>query len=155
MDNRKTIDNSVAGIKKRSLYSSLLWCAIFVFWLFTDIVTITLPTVYKSLRTVFRFGNTVSLAGLYMLKTQYSGEVSFINEFIASNDSLKKEIKKKFSLRNFISVLIIIVAFLFRIIARIKNNIIYGIFGLAILLIAEAVIYVFTKSIISKIESHI
>ncbi len=155
MDERKIIDNSIAGIKKRSLYSALLWCAIFVFWLITDFIIITLPTVYESFRTIFRLGNTISLAGLYMLKTQYSSEVSFLNEFIISDDSLKAEIKKKFFLRNFISILIIIMAFSFRIIARIKKKIIYGIVGLVILMIAESVIYIFTKSIINKTEAHL
>lgn len=155
MDKRNNIKDAITSIKKRSLYNVLLWCTIFAFWSITDIISIALPDIYKAFSSLFRFGTTISLAGLYMLKTQYTDETSFIKKVLVLNAPLKNEITKKYFLRNTISIIIIMCAFLFRAIARIKAKIIYVFIGFLILLIAELVIYSFSKSIISIIEANL
>ncbi len=144
------------GIRNYSKINSTIRLLLFLFWVVTDIFVVFLPNVYESLETVFGFGTTLFFATLYMARTNNIEAINATKLFLNENVDLKKKVKSKYYLRNFIAILILLAAFASRLMVRIHTYKVIFILASAVLLVlTEATMFLFTKSIVTLIDEYI
>ena len=153
MDNNRT---SLDGILRYSKINSMVWCVLYLSWIITDVLLVFLPDIYILTRSVFKFATMTIFAALYMARANNIDAINTVKAFLKEDPELRKKVKTKYYLRNFVAILILLASFVARLMVRIYTDKPICILISAVLLVlTQTIIVLFTNSMIKTIEKHI
>ena len=153
MDNNRTF---LDGIWRYSKINSMIWIALYLSWIITDVLLVFFPDIYTLTRSVFKFATMVVFAALYMARSNNIDTINTLKSFLKENPELRKKVKTKYYLRNFIAILFLLASFVARLMVRIyTDKPIYILIATLLLGLTQAIIVLFTNSMIKTIEKHI